>query len=71
VHLNEKKMILTLQVKAGSIFDNILICDDPAYARSIVDDYFAQHREVDFQVFVYLFASFWIKSKKFFDLASV
>jgi calreticulin len=51
VHLNEKKMILTLQVKAGSIFDNILICDDPAYARSIVDDYFAQHRESEKELF--------------------
>ncbi|AEE28293.1 calreticulin 3 [Arabidopsis thaliana] len=39
------------QVKAGSIFDNILICDDPAYARSIVDDYFAQHRESEKELF--------------------
>ncbi|CAH8251425.1 unnamed protein product [Arabidopsis lyrata] len=39
------------QVKAGSIFDNILICDDPEYARSIVDDYFAQHRESEKELF--------------------
>lgn len=63
--------MLILQVKAGSIFDNILICDDPQYARSIVDDYFDQHREVDFLAFGYLFASFWIKPKMFFDRTSV
>ncbi|KAF3571055.1 hypothetical protein F2Q69_00060489 [Brassica cretica] len=34
------------QVKAGSIFDNILITDDPQYARTMVDDYFEQHREL-------------------------
>ncbi|CAH2038572.1 unnamed protein product [Thlaspi arvense] len=39
------------QVKAGSIFDNILISDDPQYARSIVDDYFAQHRESEKELF--------------------
>ncbi|XP_023645182.1 calreticulin-3 [Capsella rubella] len=39
------------QVKAGSIFDNILICDDPQYARSIVDDYFDQHRESEKELF--------------------
>ncbi|RVW88575.1 Calreticulin-3 [Vitis vinifera] len=26
------------QVKAGSVFDNILICDDPEYARQVVED---------------------------------
>ncbi|KAH0866570.1 hypothetical protein HID58_083781 [Brassica napus] len=39
------------QVKAGSIFDNILISDDPEYARSMVDDYFAQHRESEKELF--------------------
>ncbi|CAN8305906.1 unnamed protein product [Cochlearia groenlandica] len=39
------------QVKAGSIFDNILICDDPQYARSMVDDYFEQHRETEKELF--------------------
>lgn len=36
---------LELQVKAGSVFDNILICDDPQYAKQVVDDIFA-NREV-------------------------
>ncbi|CAG7900103.1 unnamed protein product [Brassica rapa] len=39
------------QVKAGSIFDNILITDDPQYARSMVDDYFEQHRESEKELF--------------------
>ena len=54
-------MLLILQVKAGSIFDNILISDDPEYARSMVDDYFAQHREVGFSMplgYLLFFASF-------------
>ncbi|KAB5515845.1 hypothetical protein DKX38_026493 [Salix brachista] len=34
------------QVKAGSIFDNILICDDPQYARKVVEDVF-QNREIE------------------------
>jgi purine-nucleoside phosphorylase len=37
---------IALQVKAGSIFDNILICDDPQYAREVVEDVF-QNREVN------------------------
>ncbi|KAJ6419070.1 hypothetical protein OIU84_029222 [Salix udensis] len=38
------------QVKAGSIFDNILICDDPQYAREIVEDVF-QNREIEKDAF--------------------
>lgn len=34
-----------LQVKGGSIYDNILLCDDPAYAKQVVDEVFA-NREV-------------------------
>ena len=36
---------IALQVKAGSIFDNILICDDPQYAKQVVEEVFA-NREV-------------------------
>jgi hypothetical protein len=36
-----------VQVKAGSVFDNILICDDPDYARHVVDEYFDANKEVD------------------------
>lgn len=35
------------QVKAGSVFDNILVCDDPQYAREVVEDYLANHREAE------------------------
>lgn len=40
-----------LQVKAGAVFDNILICDDPDYAKSVVEEVFA-NREVG--IFSYL-----------------
>lgn len=36
-----------VQVKGGSVFDNFLICDDPDYAREVVDEVFA-NREVSF-----------------------
>ncbi|WZZ79741.1 hypothetical protein YC2023_100313 [Brassica napus] len=42
---HEKRSGGDCRVKAGSIFDNILITDDPQYARTMVDDYFEQHRE--------------------------
>lgn len=34
-----------MQVKAGSVFDNVLIGDDPDYARQVVEEVFA-NREV-------------------------
>lgn len=39
-------LIFTLQVKAGSVYDNILICDDPEYARQVVEDIWAKNKEV-------------------------
>lgn len=36
-----------LQVKAGSVFDNILICDDPQYAKQVVEEILS-NREVSF-----------------------
>lgn len=33
------------QVKAGSVYDNVLICDDPDYAKQVADEVFA-NREV-------------------------
>ncbi|XP_024025727.1 calreticulin-3 [Morus notabilis] len=38
------------QVKAGSIFDNILICDDPQYAKQVVEEVFA-NREAEKEAF--------------------
>lgn len=33
--------IVPLQVKAGSVFDNILVCDDPQYAKEVVNEILA------------------------------
>lgn len=35
-----------MQVKAGSVYDNILICDDPDYAREVVEETWAKNKEV-------------------------
>lgn len=37
------------QVKGGSVFDNVLICDDPDYAKQVVEEVFA-NREVRFSL---------------------
>ncbi|KAL2507141.1 Calreticulin-3 [Forsythia ovata] len=39
------------QVKAGSVFDNILICDDPQYAKEVVKEIWANNREVEKDAF--------------------
>ncbi|XP_074320061.1 calreticulin-3-like [Silene latifolia] len=39
------------QVKAGSVYDNILLCDDPQYAKQIVEDYFINNREAEKEAF--------------------
>lgn len=39
------------QVKAGSVFDNILISDDPQYAKEVVDVYWANNREAEKEAF--------------------
>lgn len=38
-------MCFEMQVKGGSVFDNILICEDPDYAKQVVEEVFA-NREV-------------------------
>ncbi|TXG48838.1 hypothetical protein EZV62_024713 [Acer yangbiense] len=38
------------QVKAGSVFDNVLICDDPEYAKKVVEEVFA-NREIEKEAF--------------------
>ncbi|AQK94711.1 Calreticulin-3, partial [Zea mays] len=38
-------------VKAGSVFDNILICDEPDYARHVVDETFAANKEAEKEAF--------------------
>ncbi|KAH7298419.1 hypothetical protein KP509_25G042300 [Ceratopteris richardii] len=39
------------QVKAGSVFDNILLCDDPAYAKKIVEEWFSNNKESEKDAF--------------------
>lgn len=39
------------QVKAGSIYDNILICDDPQYAKQVVEEYMVNNREAEKEAF--------------------
>lgn len=47
VIVNEIEAYIVVQVKGGSIFDNVLICDDPDYAKQVVEEVFA-NREVSF-----------------------
>lgn len=35
-----------MQVKAGSVYDNILLCDDPEYAKEVVEEIWAKNRVV-------------------------
>ncbi|CAH9083295.1 unnamed protein product [Cuscuta epithymum] len=39
------------QVKAGSLFDNVLICDDPQYAKEVVNEILAKTREPEKEAF--------------------
>ncbi|KAK1267245.1 Calreticulin-3 [Acorus gramineus] len=39
------------QVKAGSVFDNILICDDPEYAKQVVEETWAKNKEAEKEAF--------------------
>ncbi|XP_028547917.1 calreticulin-3-like isoform X2 [Dendrobium catenatum] len=39
------------QVKAGSVFDNILLCDDPEYAKQVVEEIWTKNREAEKEAF--------------------
>ncbi|KAK9159620.1 hypothetical protein Syun_005961 [Stephania yunnanensis] len=39
------------KVKAGSVFDNILICDDPEYAKQVIQDIWAKNKELEKEAF--------------------
>ena len=43
-----------MQVKAGSVFDNILICDDPEYAKRVVEETWAINREVGMKSSIFI-----------------
>jgi calreticulin len=40
-----------MQVKAGSVFDNILICDDPEYAKRAAEETWGANKEVTAHVY--------------------
>lgn len=35
-----------MQVKAGAVFDNVLICDYPEYAKQVAEETWGKNREV-------------------------
>lgn len=39
------------QVKAGSVYDNILICDDPQYAKEVVEEIWGKNRVAEKEAF--------------------
>lgn len=40
------KFVFVLQVKSGTLFDNVLICDDPEYAKQLVEETWAKQKDV-------------------------
>lgn len=41
MHITPYSHTISLQVKAGSVFDNILVCDEPQYAKEVVNEILA------------------------------
>ncbi|CAI9304456.1 unnamed protein product [Lactuca saligna] len=35
------------QVKSGTLFDNVLICDDPEYAKQLVEETWAKQKDAE------------------------
>ena len=46
-----------MQVKAGTVFDNVLICDDPEYAKQVAEETWGKNREVGVHDIFCLFPS--------------
>lgn len=44
-HLISVSLLLP-QVKSGTLFDNILISDDPEYAKKLAEETWAKHKDV-------------------------
>lgn len=38
--------LILVQVKSGTLFDNILICDDPEYAKKFAEETWGKHKDV-------------------------
>lgn len=43
---NQKKKKSLCQVKSGTLFDNVLIADDPDYAKKLAEDTWGKHKDV-------------------------
>lgn len=41
------------QVKSGTLFDNVLITDDPEYAKKVAEETWGKHKEVHFKLSCY------------------
>lgn len=39
------------QVKSGTLFDNVLITDDPEYAKQLAEETWAKHKDVSWGFF--------------------
>ena len=48
---------LQLQVKLGTLFDNILVCDDLEYAKKLADETWGKHKDVSCFLETILFSS--------------
>ena len=48
---------LQLQVKSRTLFDNILVCDDPKYAKKLADETWGKHKDVSCFLETILFSS--------------
>ena len=46
------------QVKSGSLFDNILVTDDPEYAKSFAEETWGKNKEVRLSMFIQIMHMF-------------
>ncbi|KAJ8622293.1 hypothetical protein MRB53_030822 [Persea americana] len=42
-----EKMLIVVDVKSGTLFDNILICDDPEYAKKFAEETWGKQKDVE------------------------
>lgn len=43
---NSDKYCKYIQVKSGTLFDNVLICDDPEYAKKMAEETWGKQKDV-------------------------
>lgn len=57
LHIECMTTLCAFQVKAGSLFDNILVCDDPEYAKKIAEETWGKLKDVGVSKFQLLTVS--------------